>query len=145
MLVPGRTMMVNCTHSPCILMFLSCVLTNTGGIIQHHCDSSSIYVDHAVQIVGYDLTGIYTSSRCMACVSHAICVRGRPCSILDSEEHVGNRLGRRRICETQVWSEYVWWGMLCTHCVGGVISVGVVWHMFQVWEMKWCLLKMLLQ
>ena len=27
-----------------------------GGIIQHHCTDS--FVDHAVQVVGYDLTGI---------------------------------------------------------------------------------------
>lgn len=81
---------------------------NTGGIIQHHCDSSTTDVDHAVQIVGYDLTGMYTSGRCMACISHAICARGRSCSILDSEEHVGNGLGGRWICETQVRPEHVW-------------------------------------
>lgn len=28
-----------------------------GGIIQHHCSDSVENLDHAVQIVGYDLTG----------------------------------------------------------------------------------------
>lgn len=46
-----------------------------GGIIQHHCDGS--YVDHAVQIVGYDLTGRYISGD--VCGSLDVCLCGRPC------------------------------------------------------------------
>lgn len=32
------------------------VFTHAGGIIQHHC--SGDFYDHAIQIIGYDLTGI---------------------------------------------------------------------------------------
>ena len=31
---------------------------SAGGIIQHHCDNSPTIVDHAVQVVGYNMNGI---------------------------------------------------------------------------------------
>ena len=33
-----------------------CVIS-AGGIIQHHCDGDPSEVDHAVQVVGYDMNG----------------------------------------------------------------------------------------
>ncbi len=32
--------------------------TNPGGIIQHHCTGEHKYIDHAVQVVGYDMNGM---------------------------------------------------------------------------------------
>lgn len=28
-----------------------------GGIVQYHCDGNPIYLNHAVQIIGYDISG----------------------------------------------------------------------------------------
>lgn len=36
-----------------------------GGIIQYHC---GIRLNHAVQIVGYDLTGRLSTSMCYVCI-----------------------------------------------------------------------------
>ena len=45
----------SCVTTTACLSLLCCYLT--GGIIQHHCSGSDLGIDHAIQIVGYDLTG----------------------------------------------------------------------------------------
>ena len=67
-------------HLGTVLWYHSVVLC-VGGIIQHHCDGSPPdIVDHAVQIVGFDLTGRFSipllkfTAVCGVCVCVCMCV-----------------------------------------------------------------------
>ena len=44
---------------------ITILITPAGGIIQHHC--SGDFYDHAIQIIGYDLTGMIKGSAYHVC------------------------------------------------------------------------------
>ena len=101
-------------HLGTVLWYHSVVLC-VGGIIQHHCDGSPPdIVDHAVQIVGFDLTGRFSIPLLKllryvvcVCVYVCVCVCVRPCAVLDCAKHMGYRLGRRWLRQAKVQSQYV--------------------------------------
>lgn len=122
-----------------------------GGIIQYHC---GIRLNHAVQIVGYDLTGrlstsmcyvciyvkyvlyvhvyvLYVLSMCCMCISVNVYFKSvfkneiyfqlhvpvcsctclmfcRRCTILHSEEFMGNWFWKQWVPLYQIWRKCVW-------------------------------------
>ncbi len=59
-----------------------------GGIIQHHCTGGHQYIDHAVQVVGFNMNGTFT------------CMHGTVHTCMEALY--------RHICDSRLWLGAVW-------------------------------------